>query len=289
MLRQLLAHPLTRGLDIDDPRTTHLRQVIIGRKSFLRKLYREWYETIVRQLPPIEGPVLELGSGGGFLRDFIPGLITSEVFPTPGVSAVLDAHALPFADASLRAIVMTNVLHHLARPRRFFTAAARSVKEGGAIVMIEPWVSTWSKLIYPKLHYEPFDPHAPEWEFPDNGPLSGANNALPWIVFIRDRAQFEREFPVWHIQTVRPMMPFRYLLSGGVSMRSLMPGWSFTLWRGLENCLGPWMSAWGMFALIVLTRRGSHAVVGGPGGAARGNRLCGSAVLHESTGNPRTW
>jgi hypothetical protein len=37
MLKAWLAHPLTKGLDIDDPRTTHLRLQIIQEKSFLRQ------------------------------------------------------------------------------------------------------------------------------------------------------------------------------------------------------------------------------------------------------------
>ena len=90
--------------------------------------------------------------------------------------------------------------------------------------MIEPWVTPWSRLVYTKLHYEPFDPEMAHWEFPESGPLSGANNALPWILFVRDRDQFEREFPMWSIQSMRPMMPIRYLVSGGVGFRALMPG-----------------------------------------------------------------
>jgi hypothetical protein len=50
-------------------------------------------------------------------------------------------------------------------------------------------------------------------------------------------------------------MPFRYLLSGGVSMRSLMPEWSFGCWRWLENMVKPWMAHLGMFAQIILQRK----------------------------------
>ena len=71
MLKTWLAHPLTRGLDIDDPRTTHLRQQIIQEKSFLRQIYQEWYRAIVAALPPGHGAVLELGAGGGFMSDFV--------------------------------------------------------------------------------------------------------------------------------------------------------------------------------------------------------------------------
>jgi SAM-dependent methyltransferase len=242
-------------MDIDDPRTTHLRRAIVREKAFLRRIYDEWYTAITRSLPACEGPVLELGSGAGFLSEYIPDLVTSEVFPVSGVAVVLDAHAIPFDQGSLRAITMTNVLHHIARPRQFFAEAARCVKEGGALVMIEPWVSPWSTLVYKNLHHEPFEPNAGEWELRAGGPLSGANGALPWILFMRDRELFHKEFPMWQVETVRPSMPFRYLLSGGVSLRSLMPGWTFGFWRGLEHLMVPWMGTWGMFAHIVLSRR----------------------------------
>ena len=108
--------------------------------------------------------------------------------------------------------------------------------------MIEPWVSAWSRFVYRNFHHEPFLPDASDWTFAESGPLSGANGALPWIVFERDRVTFSGEFRQWRIDSIRPTMPFRYLLSGGVSLRSLMPGWTFGAWRGIERALDPWMS-----------------------------------------------
>jgi SAM-dependent methyltransferase len=172
----------------------------------------------------------------------------------PGVDTVLDAQQLPFRDDTLRAIVMTDVLHHLPRVRSFLTEAARCVRPGGVVSMIEPWVSTWSRQVYQRLHHEPFRPDAAAWEFPSSGPLSSANGALPWLVFERDRRQFEREFPTWQVQNVVLMMPMRYLVSGGISLRSLMPGWSFPAWRQAEALLQPWMKHLAMFAIIVLQR-----------------------------------
>ena len=254
MFKAWLAHPLTRGLDINDPSVTHLRRRIIQEKPLLRKIYQEWYAMIVAALPQGHEPILELGSGAGFMREIIPDLITTEIFYCPNIDAIVDGQCLPFADRSLRGMVMTDVLHHIPQPRRFFAEATRCVHPGGVIVMIEPWVTPWSRWIYTKLHHEPFHPHAQAWEFPTTGPLSGANGALPWIIFERDRAQFEQEFPQWHLQVIKPFMPFRYLISGGVSMRSLIPGWTFGSWRQLEQVFQPWMKSWAMFAQIVLRK-----------------------------------
>jgi SAM-dependent methyltransferase len=264
MIRALLAHPLTRGMDIDSPETTGLRREIIREKHFLRRIYQEWYTALAVAIPDGEGDVLELGSGAGFLRDYIPGLITSDVLPLAGIDRVVDALHLPFADASLRAIVMTNVLHHLPDPRRFLAEAARCIRPEGAIVMIEPWNTPWSHFVYRTLHHEPFEPNAPHWQCAGSGPLSSANGALPWIMFARDRAHFEHTFPEWSITAVEPLMPFRYLLSGGVSLRNLVPSWTYGLCRWVEERMGRWRNHFAMFAKIVLTRRDHCATAVNP-------------------------
>jgi len=250
-LRNRLAHPLTRGRDLDDPATTDLRRRIIADNRFLHRVYDDWYTQMARRIPAGDKPALELGSGAGFMGDYVPRLITSDIWPIAGLDLTADGHRMPFGDGQLRAITMLNVLHHLPNVERFFVEAARCVHPGGVMVMSEPWVSAWSRLVYGKLHHEPFDPDAPDWRFASSGPLSGANGALPWIIFQRDRDRFEREFPQWEIAEVRPHTPLRYLLSGGVSMRQLMPGCLHGCWRGFEWAL-PWAS---MFALIVLRRR----------------------------------
>ena len=255
VLRRVFAHPLTVGLRLDDPATTALRKQIISSKPFLRAVYDEWYSILAAELPPGGGAVLELGSGAGYCDRFIPGLITSEVFLCPTVKLVVDAQQLPFRNGSLRAIVFTDVLHHMPDVRRFFAEASRCLCEGGRILMIEPWVSLWSRFVYKYFHHEPFCPEAQNWSFPSTGPLSGANGAMPWIVFVRDRREFESKFPQLEIAKIRPFLPFRYLVSGGVGMRSLMPGFSHSLWARLERMLEPCMSSLAMFAFVSVRRR----------------------------------
>lgn len=252
-LRRVLSHPLARGLDPDAAAAPAIHRRIIEQKPLLRGVYEEWYEA-VRDHVGVERPVLEIGSGAGYLADYLPGLLTSDVRATPATRVVLDAQRLPFKTASLHGVAMTNVVHHLPDVTTFFHEAARTIAPGGVLVAIEPWVSTWSRFVYQKLHHEPFAPEASQWAFPRGGPLSAANGALPWILFSRDRDRFLADFPEWRIEVVRPGWPLRYLLSGGVSLRSLAPAGLGGTLRRLERRLERSPERWAMFALVVLRR-----------------------------------
>jgi len=254
-LRRILAHPLTASLDLDDPATTELRKRIIAKKPFLRAIYNEWYTLLASNLPAGTAPVVELGSGAGFCAKLIPGLITSEVFPCSNARLALDARALPFSSNSLRSIVMTNVLHHLPDARGFFTEAVRCLAPGGKILTIEPWVTPWSRFVYSRLHHEAFAPQADNWAFNGDRPLSAANIALPWIIFSREKQLFESDFPDLRVEQIRPFLPFRYLVSGGVGLRSLMPAFSYGLWSVLERKLESQMHRLAMLAFISVVRR----------------------------------
>jgi hypothetical protein len=79
--------------------------------------------------------------------------------------------------------------------RCLFDGAVRSLRPGGRMIMLEPWVTPFSRLIYGFAHHEPFAPAAGDWGFAAGDRLLAANGALPWIVFERDRSRFEAEFP----------------------------------------------------------------------------------------------
>jgi SAM-dependent methyltransferase len=253
-LKRALMHPLTRTVELDDPRMTELRLRVIKSKPFLRRIYSDWYHMMVSRIPDGAGHVLELGSGAGYFKQIVPGAISSEVFFCRNVDLIADARRLPFRSSSLKAIVMTDVFHHIPDPDAFLKEAVRCLQPQGRILMIEPWVGHWSKLIYCNLHHEPFDADADSWEIPQSGPLSGANGALPWIVFVRDRKILDRKFPDLVIEEISPMMPLRYLVCGGISTRNLMPAFTYNFWRTFEGAFSHWNSQLGMFALFCLRR-----------------------------------
>jgi SAM-dependent methyltransferase len=198
--------------------------------------------------------VLEIGSGGGFSKTLLPGLITSEIIPVPVVDVVLDAQRLPFGADSLRGILMIDVFHHIPRVDAFLCEARRCVKPGGVVAMIEPWITPWSRFIYTCLHPEPCRPRAAAWDFPPGSPLSLSNQALPWIVFKRDRKRFESHYKHWRIAVLELHTPIAYLLSGGFSFPGLLPGKAHGVIKGLEKRLRPFNRWLAMFATIVLRR-----------------------------------
>jgi len=250
---EILAHPLTRGMSLDDPKTTELRMRIIREKGLLRQIYEEWYRLLIGHLPDGGGAVLEIGSGGGFLKEYHKDALVSEVFFTPYVDIVLNAMTMPFKAASFRAMVMVDVLHHISEPALFFSEAARCMAKGGRCLFIEPWNTSWARWVYQHLHHEPFNPDG-GWTIPFTGHLTGANGALPWILIERDYDLFCQQFPEWRISLVTPMMPLVYLLSGGVSLRSLMPAWTYRWIRRMEENLPRMECKCGMFAFIVVER-----------------------------------
>ena len=252
---RLFTDPSARDVDLDAPENTMRRADIIRNKPILKQFYQDCYISISKLLPgKINGPVVELGSGGGFLKDYIPGLITSEILAIPTVDIRFDGQSMPFRTASLRAVVMLDVFHHIPQPASFLSQAADIIKPGGCLIMIEPWVTAWSRFVYRYLHHEPFDPEVKDWHFQKGGPLTGANQALPWIVFDRDRRKFEERFPEWQVKKINLHTPFCYVLSGGLSFKSLLPAAAYSLCRRFEEWLQPFNRRLSMFATIVLRR-----------------------------------
>ena len=248
--------PEAKDVDLDAPSTTVQHARIIRQKPFLRRLYVDFYTQIRNGLPAdLSGKkVLELGSGGGFMKEIIPGIITSDVIELPDVDMHFSALDMPFESGSLDAIVMMDVLHHIPDVRQFFREASRTLKPGGKIVMVEPANTMWGRFIYRNFHHEPFIPSA-KWELDSTGPMSSANGAIPWIVFRRDRREFEKEFPGFTINRFRAHTPFRYLLSGGVSMHQLVPSFSYPLISLQEWLLTPFHPLIGMFYYIEVVKK----------------------------------
>ena len=241
---------------IDDPvRYAQLRGRILGKYS-LNALYREVYAKYagcVSRCPP-EGCVLELGSGAGFARELLPGLIASDILEYAGLDVVLDARLLPFATGALRTVVMFNVFHHVPDAGALLAECERVLRPGGRVLIVDQHPGVFGGPILRYLHHEPYLPDA-GWSFPSAGPLSGANGAQCWIVFRRDRAEFERRFPGLSIERYQPHTPLRYWLSGGLNAWTLLPRALYRAATALDRGLARVWPETGSFVDVELVRR----------------------------------
>lgn len=248
----------TRSIkNLDDPATTLLHAKIIQKKPFLRKLYLDFYKQFENAVSePEEKVLVELGSGAGFIKEVIGNVITSDILELPNVDKVFSALEMPFEKESVDAFFMFDVLHHIAVPRAFFREALRCLRIGGRVIMIEPANTLWSRFVYKNFHHELFDTQA-KWELDslqEAGPLSGGNGALPWIIFSRDRKIFENEFPSLKIVRMRSHTPLRYLLSGGLTFRQLVPSFTYPAIKAIEYTLSSVNDLLGMFQTIELEK-----------------------------------
>lgn len=240
--------------DLDDPRRTLEHKRIIEKKPFLKRLYQEWYSEIKRRLSGIpEGKIIELGSGGGFMKEVIPSITTSDILELDENDLTFNALDMPFANNSIAAFVMVDVFHHVPDSEKFLSEMQRCLKPEGKIVMSEPCTSIYSKFIFKNFHHEPFNIHG-NWTIPGSGPMSDANGALPWIVFERDRERFNRSFPDLRIAELKKHTALRYLLSGGVSMKQFVPTWSFGFLRTMEKLVKFLYPGFALFQFIEIKK-----------------------------------
>ena len=242
--------------NLDDPKTTEqYHALLIRNKPFLKKIYISFYTQFKEKiLSSKKGTIVELGSGGGFIKEIIPNVITSDVMKLDTVDMHFSALNMPFKDETIDGFVMIDVMHHVPDVKKLFTEMNRCLKKGSKIIMIEPANTIWSKIIYRYFHHELFDPKG-QWSFKSIGPLSSSNLALPWIVFFRDKEIFNQLFPNLTVKKVIPHTPFLYLLSGGLSFPQIVPSWTYQFIIFFEKLLKHLNPHIGMFYTIEIIKK----------------------------------
>jgi len=241
---------------LDDVSREHQLHRLVQGKPALKLLYEKFYRRYLQCIErcPSSGGIVEIGSGIGFAREAVPGLIASDILPYSAVDLCADARQMPFKDKSLRAILMLNTLHHIPDAERFFREARRCLRPDGRMLIVDQypgWLSYW---VFKYLHHEPFDEKSAVWKFESTGPLSCANGALAWIIFYRDRQKFQRFFPELRIESIERHSPLCYWLAGGLKPWSLLPAICFQPASWLDDRLAAILPQCSSFVSIELVR-----------------------------------
>lgn len=260
--RQWLYEPRVRGVDVDDNDLLQIHRDVLQNKSLLRSAFTTFYRDMARRCDDLlvaDGTEVELGTGAGFFKSLRPQLVTSDVRKGPHIDMEVDAQRMTFPDQSLRCVFAINVFHHLPDPELFFAELERVLKPGGGCILVEPHAGFFSALLHRHLHTdEHFDAEASGWKTSDiQGPLSGANQALAHIVFTRDLARFNETYGA-RLEIVHrsyELNALRYLLSGGLNFRQLLPTFTNGLLIAAERLGKPFARHWSLHQMIVLRRR----------------------------------
>jgi SAM-dependent methyltransferase len=229
----------------------------IRQNALLEAIYQSVYTKLAAEVPAREYPrLLELGSGGGFFRDFAPHAITSECARVTGIDRVVDACRITehFEEASLDAIAAFNVFHHLPDATGFLQGASSVLRPGGRIALVEPWFTPVGQWFYRGIHHEPSILDADDWNIVGEGRLGGANSRLPTSVFRDSDDRFAREFPKLTIVKREPFHKWLYLVSGGLRLNTRVPRALARRLVRLDQRVDRGNRLFGLFALIVVDR-----------------------------------
>ena len=191
--------------------------------------YKQLYSEQFKGFPDFsQKNILEVGSGTSPLKLFYSHVKTSDIMELEYLDFVFNAEEIDtftlIPDNSLDIISLTNVLHHLRNPCEFLIKAAKKLKAGGMVIFTEPYVSVLSKPLYLYFHYESTDLHVKKPELPEvQGPLSSANNALPYLIFNGPWADALRSTYDFSNKDRRYFSSLSYMATGGIRRNFRIP------------------------------------------------------------------
>jgi SAM-dependent methyltransferase len=253
-------------------------------KPVLRRIYNEEFFARLLSAKTPGGISVEIGGGPGFFKKLLPSVISTDLVACPWLDVVADAQALPFRASSVTNVLGLDVLHHLAAPMKFLKEAERVLVPGGRLVLVEPWITPFSYLIYHYLHQETCDFSARPWEANDGvtpqakKALDG-NPAIPYLMFrARNRQKTLAALPGFTCLTTEPFCLFAYLLSFGFKSMNLLPVRLYPAVSMLErHSLPVWRRLAALRVLLVLEKSVSSA---GESGLNK-NSIDATAVLRS--------
>ena len=178
-------------IDFDSVEASEEAVLAMKGKKCLYDIYVEIYKLMMASAMKhlnlgVDAKILEIGSGGGFIKEIFPNVITSDIKPLSNVDMVVNAEDLPFEDGELSAIFAVHAIHHIPDINKFLTESIRTITDGGGVVCVEPYWSLLACYMYKKMHPEPFDKKAYNWTLDSSGPMSGSNQALSYILIKRE-------------------------------------------------------------------------------------------------------
>jgi SAM-dependent methyltransferase len=260
VIKDFLIHPKIKNLDVNSSRIVEISREIIHSKRMFKEVISELYAkcyNLDKKYFSQQGSKLEIGAGVSFIKDLYPEVITSDIKSTPHLDMEVDALNMSFDDESLGAIYGLNCFHHLPNPDMFFNELKRVLVKKGGCVIIDPYHGPLASFLYKRLFSdETFDKKQTNWEDPNNEIMKGANQALSYIVFKRDAHILEQKHPELEVILQKPFNNYlRYLISGGLNFKALLPNFMIPVLKFIEFILTPINHLFALHQVIVIRKK----------------------------------
>jgi SAM-dependent methyltransferase len=259
-LRELLFDPSVASVDVDSVDRIVKHRELLLRKRMIREVFFEIYALLrdaeARYFSAGTGRKIEIGSGSSLLKTVMPEVDLTDVVPYEGLDRVVDAMDMPYEDGSLKTVFGVHCFHHLSDPYKFLSEIERVCSRGGGAILVDPYFGPVASLIFKRLFTnEHFDKSGPA-VVDHGGPMSDANQALSYVVFRREIGAFVQKFPNLELVAMEPIGNYvRYLISGGVNFRQLLPDLSIPALKLLESALWPLRHTLALHHIIVVRKR----------------------------------
>ena len=255
----IFKEPELLDVNVDSIEFLNSQRMVLKRKDQFKRVLIEFYQRIVnikQKCFKVDGRIIEIGSGISFLNEYIPTLEKTDIKPDPALDRTLDAMNMDLPNSSTKLLIGINCFHHFPDAKKFFTECIRVLKPGGGVILIEPYYGVLSAILYKRLFKtESFDKNQKGWILPQSA-MIGANQALSYIVFVRDKKLFMDLFPELEIIEVAPLNNgIRYLVSGGLNFKQLFPNRLFSVFRVIEIVLTPIIYLWGLHQIVVIRKK----------------------------------
>jgi len=184
-------------------------------------------------------------------------MICLDLTKAPWLDIVGDAQSLPFNSGCISNLILIDTLHHVARPLLFFEEAVRILRNGGRIIIMEPYLSPVSRAVFAAFHPEPFsmncDPFQTEIPLSADRPFD-ANQAVATILFFKQLRAWQKRFPAFKLIRRKRLALFAYPATGGFSGKKLLPDKVIGALRTTEGLFAP-LARWLAFRALVVIEK----------------------------------
>ncbi len=261
-IRTYLQEPRLKGVDPDSDEMLAIHSKVLYEKSMMRDVFSEFYDTCInldkKYFSQTKSKKIEIGAGVSFFKKKYPEIIATDVKKAANLDMVVDAQNMPFENNSISAIYGINCFHHFPNPDLFFKELERVLCKKGGCVLIDPYYGFVASRFYKKIFdSETFDMTQKDWSNESLGFMNGANQALSYIVFVRDKKIFEKKYPGLELVLQKPLNNYmRYLISGGLNFRALLPAFFSPVIKFFEFIFTPLNSVFALHHIIVIRKKG---------------------------------